>query len=135
MEKLKKRIEELETLCVKIATLKLMGEEPTEGVSEQHADDIWDAYSAGRAIGHEEQNKEEDKTENDDWIGWEGGDRPVDEDVIVEVRLADGCNRAGYARNISWYNVLAVGGRRAGRFDKDVVAYRIVKSPKEEGVD
>jgi hypothetical protein len=53
----------------------------------------------------------------DGWIKWEGGDRPVDAAVSVQVRLRGGINGGCVAGDLAWYQ-LGCGA--------DIVAYRVV---------
>ncbi len=62
-----------------------------------------------------------------EWIEWKGGECPVNENTLVQVRLNDGCDlpfppkgfRAGAFR---WSKRNSLG---------DIIAYRIVKEKEE----
>lgn len=53
----------------------------------------------------------------DGWIEWEGGKRPVDLDVRVEVRFRSGSTAIDEA---SWWNWNHIGD------DHDIIAYRVI---------
>jgi len=55
-----------------------------------------------------------------EWIEWKGGDQPVHDDEIVEVKCRDGCREMDKAKNLPWW---WDGG------PCDFLAYRIVKEP------
>lgn len=55
--------------------------------------------------------------DNDGWVEWGGGKRPVDSDCVVGIRYRDGEEDAGVAGYQSW--------RHYGEED-DIIAYRII---------
>lgn len=65
--------------------------------------------------------------ENSDWIEWKGGECPVDEGIIVDVKYRDdedhskGLRLFGpiYASRLAWWH--------DGQ-DDDIIAYRIVEA-------
>lgn len=61
-------------------------------------------------------------TDSDGWIPWNGGNCPVEGDVLVEVKFRDGTiNEIEEARQWKWNHL---GG------ESDIVAYRIVEKTK-----
>jgi len=62
-------------------------------------------------------NSEELNNSQNDWIKWEGGECPVDKDLMVEFEFADGDLGVDYAFELSW----------AHKWDDgNIVAYRVV---------
>lgn len=68
-------------------------------------------------------------TEETEWIEWAGGERPVDRDTLVELRLRSPS---------AWDDGDYADGRPARQFfwdhggdDSDIIAYRIVKEPSQ----
>lgn len=68
------------------------------------------------------------QTENDGWIEWGGGDRPVSEKAKVEVKhRASSCvSPVSEAINFDWtyYSV---------PFDTDIIAYRVIENDGRKG--
>ena len=60
------------------------------------------------------------------WIDWPGGEQPVSDKTLIEIRLRDGTTGQGRARRWWW--------RRERNFSKnsyDLVAYRMVRDDDE----
>ena len=63
-----------------------------------------------------------------DWIEWHGGEQPVADDVVVEIRLRNGSFEEGYpAQFLRWHNAEAES--KDSIFD--IIAYRIVSQDSE----
>ena len=63
-----------------------------------------------------------------DWIEWHGGEQPVADDVVVEIRLRNGSFEEGYpAQFLRWHNAEAES--KDSVFD--IIAYRIVSQDSE----
>lgn len=57
------------------------------------------------------------KNENDGWIEWHGGDRPIHGDAFVEIETIFG-KCSGYASRFDWNSL---------GDDFDIIAYRIIE--------
>lgn len=51
-----------------------------------------------------------------EWIGWNGGDRPIPGDTLISVKFRDGTEADGYARDILWEHTA---------IPFDIMAYRV----------
>ncbi|WP_307744443.1 hypothetical protein [uncultured Pantoea sp.] len=56
-----------------------------------------------------------------EWVEWEGGKCPVDDNANVEVKFRDGCFGGGIRKAGGYY-----WGRSNAEYDSDIIAYRII---------
>lgn len=59
---------------------------------------------------------------DDGWIKWHGGECPVDESTVVQVKGRLKGTYSGLARHFSWHHQ-----DKALKSDWDIIAYRVVK--------
>lgn len=73
----------------------------------------------------EQQEKEATpQIDNDGWIEWSGGERPVGKSEVVNVRYRDGEEDTGIAGFQSWKHV---------QESDDIIAYRLIENDGREG--
>jgi len=59
--------------------------------------------------------------ESDGWIDWAGGECPVDDHQVVEVKFRDGCMFRCRAGDYAWFH----DGSETRQGNGDIVAYRV----------
>ena len=92
-----------------MALLKMVRDNTT---GKPHEDSINDLVAYGALYVEARLSTESE------WIEWDGGECPVELDVIVEYKLRSDCRHARVARYLFWIHD---GG------ENDIIAYRIVK--------
>jgi len=86
----------------------------------------WDlgGLQADRPLGFDLMRPWKDKPDADGWIKWEGGESPVDDDVMVEVRFRNGEKNRSSTANTWFWPYRGHSG--------DIIAYRIAKEPEKK---
>lgn len=62
-------------------------------------------------------------TSGGEWIEWGGGDCPVAEDTVVEIKLRNGLSNDGSVVGFEWRHGFGAFGYET---DDDIIAYRVV---------
>lgn len=77
------------------------------------------AYQYANAMMEERKKHiKEDVKEDDEWIAWNGGNRPVDPYCKVEIFLRNGNKNIGEAGVFGWSNYSD---------KRDIIKYRVIK--------
>lgn len=78
-------------------------------------------FRKGRMVDGVFVKEDDEKSESDGWIKWEGGERPLPKTQAVEVEF-----RCGKRNDMCIAGTWAWGWNREGRHSHDIVAYRII---------